>query len=222
MAISRLQPKEDIPYGEEIKYSKLCDVFGLEKQWGGYMDRNISKISYEYELEINNKYYKILNKLPIPKYEQIDERFCISYDNKNMAGVYIIQKENDVYIGQTNNFYRRFLVHRGGYNKTSENTKILLENCATFKALEFEEDIEKRFIAEAFHTKKYINDGFNVISSEKYLYKGTNKNIKQNRLSEPKMGITFNKSDLEKITKLLSDNNIDFKPHKFRDKKETN
>ena len=39
------------------------------------------------------------------------------------------------------------------------------------------------------------------------------------KLEEPKMGITFNKSDLEKITKLLSDNNIDFKPRKFRDKK---
>lgn len=222
MGISKLQPKEDIPYGEEIKYSKLCDIFGLEKKWGGYMDRNISKIKYEYELEINNKRYKILKKLPIPKYEEIDKRFCISYDNKNMSGVYIIQKEDDVYIGQTNNFYKRFMVHRGGYNKTSEKTKILLENGATFKVLEFEEDTEKRFISEAFYTKKYINDGFNVISSEKDLYKGKNKTVKQNRLAEPKMGITFNKSDLDKITKLLSENNIDFKPHKFRNKKETN
>jgi hypothetical protein len=108
----------------------ISSYFGLEKKWGGYMDRNISKIKYEYELEINNKRYKILKKLPIPKYEEIDKRFCISYDNKNMSGVYIIQKEDDVYIGQTNNFYKRFMVHRGGYNKTSEKTKILLENGA--------------------------------------------------------------------------------------------
>ena len=74
-------------------------------------------------------------------------------------------------------------------------------------------------IKESKYVNKYINDGYNVINSTKVLYKGKNKTVKQNRLAEPKMGITFNKSGLDKITKLLSENNIDFKPHKFRDKK---
>lgn len=148
------------------------------------------------------------------------EKFLILEEDKNKSGVYKIQLENKIYIGQTKDFKSRFNSHC--YTKTNNTeTANMIRNGATFEILEIERDAKKRLIKESKYVNKYINDGYNVINSTKVLYKGKNKTVKQNRLAEPKMGITFNKSDLDKITKLLSENNIDFKPHKFRDKRET-
>lgn len=148
-----------------------------------------------------------------------DDIFKVDEQYKDASGIYKIQLENEVYIGQTSNFWNRFYSHYRIISKKSPYQSVLIRFGGTFEILEIEKDREQRLIKERKYVEKYILDGYDVVNSTKVLYKGTNKNIKQNRLSEPKMGIIFNKSDLEKITKLLSDNNIEFKPHKFRDKK---
>jgi len=148
------------------------------------------------------------------------KNFRVLDKDKHKSGIYKIQLNNDIYIGQTMNFWRRFYSHMHP-NKETKPSK-LINMGGVFEILEMEEDKEKRLIRERYFVDKYNNDGYNVINSITVLFNGSNKLIRQKRLAEPKMGITFNKSDLEKITKLLSDNNIDFKPHKFRDKKETN
>jgi hypothetical protein len=148
-----------------------------------------------------------------------DDIFKVDEQYKDASGIYKIQLENEVYIGQTSNFWNRFYSHYRIISKKSPYQSVLIRFGGTFEILEIEKDREQRLIKERKYVEKYILDGYDVVNSTKVLYKGTNKNIKQNRLSEPKMGITFNKSDLDKITKLLSENNIEFKPHKFRDKK---
>lgn len=167
--------------------------------------------------------YKSFKSVSKPKKERkLKQRnsFDVNNENKHSSGIYIIKNNNEVYIGQSQNLYNRFCTHFYNNKSITEATRLLKEG-GVFKLLEVEEDREKRLIKEKEYVNKYITNGYEVLNSTKVLFNGTNKNIKQNRLSEPKMGITFNKSDLDKITKLLSDNNIDFKPHKFRDKKET-
>lgn len=144
--------------------------------------------------------------------------FNVEEKDKYKSGIYKIQLKNEVYIGQTLNFWNRFYSHCHP-NKPSY-TSVLIRLGGTFEILEIEKGREQRLIKEREYVEKYIKEGYEVLNSTKVLYNGTNKAIKEKRRAEPKMGITFNKSDLDKITKLLSENNIDFKPHKFRDKKE--
>lgn len=141
-----------------------------------------------------------------------DINFKISEENAYDEGIYKIQLDNDVYIGQTNKFVRRYQQHKIGV-KGDIQTKAhkLIELGATFEMLEIERDEKQRLIKEAQYVDEYIKNGYNVLNSTKVLF--NNKDSID--------GITFNKSDLDKITKLLSENNIDFKQHKFRDKKET-
>jgi hypothetical protein len=145
--------------------------------------------------------------------------FDIDDENKHLSGIYIIKNNNEVYIGQSQNLYNRFCAHFYN-NKSTTNANRILKEGGIFKLLEVEEDREKRLIKEKEYVNKYIMEGYEVLNSTKVLFNGSNKAIKKKRLEEPKMGITFNKSDLDKITKLLLDNNINFKPHKFRDKLE--
>jgi len=130
-------------------------------------------------------------------------------------GIYKIQLDNDIYIGQTNKFVRRYQQHkRGVKGEVQTDAHKLIENGATFEMIEIEKDGKQRLIKEAQYVDKYINNGYNVLNSTKVLFNGGKRN--------EEVSVSFNKSDLEKITKLLSDNNIDFKPHKLKDKKETN
>lgn len=142
-----------------------------------------------------------------------DVSFKISEDYSYDEGVYKIQLNNDIYIGQTNKFIRRYQQHKlGASGDIQTNAHNLIKDGATFEMLEIERDVTQRLIKEAKYVEKYIHDGYNVLNSTKVLFNNKNNN--------ESFDITFNKSDLDKITKLLSDNNIEFKPHKFRDKKE--
>ena len=151
---------------------------------------------YEYMLYMDSKDFNF----------KIPEEFAWS------EGIYKIQLDNDIYIGQTNKFVRRYQQHkRGVKGETQTNAHKLISNGATFEMLEIENNEKQRLIKEAQYVNKYIEGGYNVLNSTKVLFGGDKSNQEDY--------ITFNKSDLEKITKLLSDNNIEFKPHKFRDRK---
>lgn len=145
-----------------------------------------------------------------------DFNFKISEENAYDEGIYKIQLDNNVYIGQTNKFVRRYQQHKVGVKGDIQTeAHKLIQSGATFELLEIERDAKQRLIKESEYVNKYIKNGYKVVNSTKVLFSNGNN-------TSPIESITFNKSDLEKITKLLSDNNIDFKPHKFRDKKETN
>lgn len=143
-----------------------------------------------------------------------DINFKIDEEYAWDEGIYKIQLDNNIYIGQTNKFVRRYQQHkRGVKGETQTDAHKLISNGATFEMLEIERDTKQRLIKGAKYVDKYINNGYNVLNSTKVLFNGGKR--------KEEISVSFNKSDLDKITKLLSDNNIDFKPHKFRNKKET-
>lgn len=167
---------------------------------------------------IQDNYYKVLVQFKDDFYEYELEDFSRNKNNtfkvdielKYCAGIYIIQKDNDIYIGQSKNLYQRFCAHM--YNKKDKaNPTFLLKNGGTFKLLELEEDKEIRLIKERQYVEQYIKDGYNVLNSIKVLFSGENKLTNQKQLEEYQTDIIFDKSDLDKITQLLKDNNIDFK-----------
>lgn len=206
---------EEIPYNKQIKYGELCRIFGFNNTNGGYINRNLTKIRKEYLLNKVGRKYIIISKLETPKYAILDDRFCISYEDKNKSGVYKIQLNNEVYIGQTNNFLNRFNRHRRG-NGGKEFTKILLENNAKFEALEKEDDRKQRLIKEAKYTKDYINMGYNVLNTIEVLYTNEKRHNGQIKYKEVRRTISLNDSNLNKVLELLKENNIEFRLHKLR------
>lgn len=149
------------------------------------------------------------------------EKFLISEEDEDKSGVYKIQLGNKIYIGQTKDFKLRFNSHCDTKTNKSE-TANMIRNGATFEILEIEDNLNKRLEIETKYIDKYKNDGFILIN------KIIDTTIKPTVIPKQKLKkkegrqlnyISFNSSDLEKITKLLSDNNIEFKQHKFRDEK---
>lgn len=141
-----------------------------------------------------------------------DINFKINEENAYEEGIYKIQLDKDVYVGQTNNFVRRYRQHKVGVKGEVQTlAHRLIKNGATFEMLEIEKDTKQRLIKEAKYVNKYINDGYNVLNSTKVLF--NNKSAIES--------ISFNSSDLDKITKLLLDNNIEFNLNKKKKNKES-
>ena len=212
--------KEDIKYGIKMKYKDFAKMFHLEHKDGGSRALQIRQLKRLYDINIYNTLYTVIREYTEEEKEIFQAKptpsnFKILKKDKNRGGIYKIQLGNTIYIGQTKNLANRYNAHVNGQNQC--DTKSLLLNGGTFELLEFEENQEDRFFKENKYIKEYEELGYKLLNSKDVLYYGKNKKIKER--AKNCCSITFNKSDLEKITKLLSDNNIDFKPHKFRDKK---
>ena len=215
--------KNDIRYGIKMKYKELANMFNLEYNTGGSRALQLRQLQRLYDINLNKTLYVVVREYSEEEKEDLQAKptpsnFKILKKDKNKGGVYKIQLGNIIYIGQTNNFANRYNAHVNGQNQC--DTKSLLLNGGTFELLEFEENQEDRFFKENKYIKEYEELGYKLLNSKDVLYYGKNKKIKEN--AKNCCSITFNKSDLDKITKLLSDNNIDFKQHKFRDKKQPN
>ena len=106
----------------------------------------------------------------------------ISKEDEHKSGVYKIQLDNDIYIGQTNDFKRRFYQHYYGqnirYKGFGADTEKLLKNGGTFEVLEFENNIEQRLLKENYWVQYYNKNGYNILNTEKLL---SNKNSLQKR-----------------------------------------
>ena len=214
--------KEDIKYGISMKYKDFANMFHIDYKVAGSRKRQIEKLSRIYEIIVKNTLYTVIREYDQEEKELYQAKptpsnFKILKRDKNRGGIYKIQLNNMVYIGQTNNLANRYNAHLNGQNQC--DTKSLLLNGGTFELLEFEENKEERFLKENKYIKEYEEMGYKLLNSKEVLYHGKNKKIKERKAVID--SISFNSSDLDKITKLLSENNIDFKPHKFRDKKET-
>lgn len=198
--------------GKETPYQDFCEITNIEpllkmqktrqiKEFGNYMDIScknnkvkIIKIYNEDEIKPKIKSY----------HNDTVNKFKISPEDKYKSGIYKIQLDNDVYIGQTNNFIKRFYQHNAKLSNMNRTTKPLLDNGATMEILEFEDDLEKRLLKESKYTIEYKLKGFNVLNDftrivkEDYSRKGREKFIT----------IKIKFKELDYVINLLNNNNI--------------
>lgn len=165
------------PHTKKIMpYSEFCDYVNEKelknssktqqlKRLGGYMD-----ISTSYGKITINKVYNLswLNK-DMNDFENIkfymkhssivgDKRFAqfnIHHTNALRGGVYKIQLDNKVYIGQTQCMLNRFNAHWQGKSPRDKDTNKLLHDGATFEVLKYIGDKAKRCEVEKFYIEKY-------------------------------------------------------------------
>jgi len=145
--------------------SKKAQITNWKRYFNFTKDKTKFIITEVYDEPLNNSGYMYYdNSLK-------EQCFKISDDNKNKKGVYIIQKENDVYIGSTvSSFWLRFIQHLGGYDNQApyRYTKPLILNGGTFKDLWIASDddtIKQIREIEESYIFKYVNSGeYNVIN----------------------------------------------------------
>lgn len=109
---------------KEYSYKELCEILEWKYATGNTKRAQINLLKDHYEIKKEKTKYLIVRKraqeeidvshqtkgLHIPK----DERFGIPIEHKHDAGIYLVCNEVEklAYIGQTKDFYLRFLSHR--------------------------------------------------------------------------------------------------------------
>lgn len=200
---SYLKDKDVI--GKPMSYTKeFCPLFQIEPKRGKAKTLQLNKIKQYCEIEnvdrklIINKIYD--EKIMTPKEnidEFIDEHFEGDIDLfNNHGGVYKIQKDNYVYIGQTNNFRKRLEGHR--CKKTL--AYCLLEQGGKFTIVEVNDNFENRLKKEKEYIIKY-NKNKNYIC--------ININNKK-EIKEQFVNIKVFLKDLESVKKILDKEGIKY------------
>ena len=98
----------------------------------------------------------------------IIKNFNVDYSKRNNKGIYYIIKDNDIYIGSSVKFRKRFIQHWNGESKEMNHTYDLLHNGGTFNILYDMTDIEDvelvRMVENEYiqYFKEYTD--FNVIN----------------------------------------------------------
>ena len=105
----------------ELNYRELTNFLELPYLRGNSKDKQLSELSKICNIEKDKTKYKITEI-----YDEIiddnrrkshfSELTNISKEDEHKAGIYKIQLDNDIYIGQTNDFKRRFYQHYYGQN----------------------------------------------------------------------------------------------------------
>ena len=171
----------------ELNYRELTNFLELPYLRGNSKDKQLNELSKICKIEKNKTRYKITEI-----YDEIiddnrrkshfSELTNISKEDEHKYGVYKIQLDNDIYIGQTNDFKRRFYQHYYGqnirYKGFGTDTEKLLRNGGSFEVLEFEDNIEQRLLKENYWVQYYSQNGYNILNTEKLL---SNKNSRQKR-----------------------------------------
>ena len=171
----------------ELNYRELTNFLELPYLRGYSKDKQLNELSKICKIEKNKTRYKITeiyddiiddNK----RKSHFLELTNISKENEHKAGIYKIQLDNDIYIGQTNDFKRRFYQHYYGqnirYKGFGADTEKLLRNGGSFEVLEFEDNVEQRLLKENYWVQYYSQNGYNILNTEKLL---SNKNSRQKR-----------------------------------------
>lgn len=175
----------------ELSYRELTNFLELPYLRGNSKDEQLSELSKICKIEKDKTKYKITEI-----YDEIiddnrrkshfSELTNISKEDEHKSGVYKIQLDNDIYIGQTNDFKRRFYQHYYGqnirYKGFGTDTEKLLRNGGSFEVLEFEDNIEQRLLKENYWVQYYSQNGYNILNTEKLL---SNKNSRKKR-NKPK------------------------------------
>ena len=171
----------------ELNYRELTNFLELPYLRGYSKDKQLNELSKICKIEKNKTRYKITeiyddiiddNK----RKSHFLELTNISKEDEHKSGVYKIQLDNDIYIGQTNDFKRRFYQHYYGqnirYKGFGADTEKLLRNGGSFEVLEFEDNVEQRLLKENYWVQYYSQNGYNILNTEKLL---SNKNSRQKR-----------------------------------------
>ena len=175
----------------ELNYRELTNFLELPYLRGYSKDKQLNELSKICKIEKNKTRYKITEI-----YDEIiddnrrkshfSELTNISKEDEHKAGIYKIQLDNDIYIGQTNDFKRRFYQHYYGqnirYKGFGADTEKLLRNGGSFEVLEFEDNVEQRLLKENYWVKYYSQNDYNILNTEKLL---SNKNSSQ-KSNKPK------------------------------------
>ena len=171
----------------ELSYRELTNFLELPYLRGYSKDKQLNELSKICKIEKNKTKYKITEI-----YDEIiddnrrkshfSELTNISKEDEHKSGVYKIQLDNDIYIGQTNDFKRRFYQHYYGqnirYKGFGADTEKLLRNGGSFEVLEFEDNVEQRLLKENYWVKYYSQNDYNILNTEKLL---SNKNSRKKR-----------------------------------------
>ena len=138
----------------------------------------------------------------------IIKNFNVNYSKRNNKGIYYIIKNNDIYIGSTVDFRKRFIQHWNGESKEMKHTYNLLHSGGTFNILYDMTNIEDieliRMVENEYiqYFKEYTD--FNVINHmNEATWKG--KNYKQRKYKNIKIKI----EDYDNVLKLLKENGIE-------------
>ena len=166
-----------------MKLRQLCDVLGIKyNEKNPKLSLNVIKKNYLVEQNGNKKDYaiirpltdeeKILNTKLVPYKNQ----FHVKKEDKNKGGIYKIElpQEKKMYIGQTKNFYNRFCRHCSP--STYSLAKDIIKQGAIFSVIEFEDNEHERFIKEAYWSKYYKENGYELLNKEEVLFKTQHKN----------------------------------------------
>ena len=103
----------------------------------------------------------------------IIKNFNVDYNKRNNKGIYYIIKDNDIYIGSTVNFRKRFIQHWNGESKEMKHTYNLLHSGGTFNILYDMTNIEDveliRMVENEYiqYFKEYTD--FNIINHMNFL-----------------------------------------------------
>ena len=171
----------------ELNYRELTNFLELPYLRGYSKDKQLNELSKICKIEKDKTKYKITEI-----YDEIiddnrrkshfSELTNISKEDEHKAGIYKIQLDNNIYIGQTNDLKRRFHQHYYGqnirYKGFGADTEKLLRNGGSFEVLEFEDNVEQRLLKENYWVQYYSQNGYNILNTEKLL---SNKNSRQKR-----------------------------------------
>lgn len=155
--------------GKELKYkNEFCEIFNVEYKHGRAKKLQLKKLrtymnieQVDRKIKINKIYDNetIEENLENKKFQYIRNKellnqFYVSGDNIHKSGIYKIELNNIIYIGQTIDFYERFRQH---FYSEKESGKLLRKG-AIFSILELEDDLNKRLNKEKEYIKKYCDD----------------------------------------------------------------
>lgn len=194
----------------ELNYKDFCEYLEIPIKTGNSKIKQLKEIDSICKREMTSPTkFKIVeiynNPLNIKDNRRIDFNcFNISKELEYCGGIYKIQLDNTIYIGQTNNFRHRFRQHKSQNYifGTPSKTKELIENGGIMSIIELEDDELKRLEKETTWTNYYILNDYNVINNTNVLYKNKN--------NQRQKSIKVNIDDYEKVLKLLKDNNISY------------
>lgn len=155
----------------------------------------IIDIVYDKQLEKETK---------VKTYSERYNQFNVKKEYEHSMMVYIIKLNNEVYIGSTKEPKKRFFSHLTNANNDHKTTYDLLKRGAIFSPVKIFTDEKEMRKYEYKLIKKYSND-------KNYICKNKQANNEYATRKRKFFDIRFNISDSEKIIKLLTDNNIDYK-----------
>ena len=144
--------KSKLNVGDILNYIDICRILNVPYYSSGNQKKSQLKDFKRYfdfekvnrKLLITEIYNDIKPKEPTERYTNY-EQFLLNYEDGQKKGVYIIRKDNKVYIGSTIvSFRKRFLEHMDKNAKPIIHD--MLYNGATFSALWFADENDEEYI----------------------------------------------------------------------------